>query len=127
VAKKAKEPTSSVIGKKGEQLALRFLKRQGYRIVKTNYQTRRGEIDIIARKNNFLVFIEVKTRIGDNLGFPEESVGYFKRKSLAFAASYFLTKEKVKEERYRTDLVSIILDSKMDPVDIRLYQNIDNE
>jgi len=127
VPKKVKEVNNSVVGKKGEQIALNFLRRQGYRIIRTNYQTRRGEIDIVAREREFLVFVEVKTRIGDSLGFPEESVGYFKRKSLAFAASDFLAKEKVKEKRYRTDLVSITLDSKMKPVDLRLYRNIDNE
>ncbi len=50
------------LGEKGEELAVRFLKKKGYKIIKQNYKTRIGEIDIIARDGNALVFIEVKTR-----------------------------------------------------------------
>lgn len=62
------------IGRQGESFATRVLIEKGYRILERNYRGRFGEIDIIARKDNCLHFIEVKTRIGDECGLPAEAV-----------------------------------------------------
>ena len=62
-------------GKQGEKIAAAFLKKNGYRIIETNYRCVLGEIDIIAREKVELVFIEVKTRKSGELGYPEEAVG----------------------------------------------------
>jgi putative endonuclease len=67
-------------GKDGEQIALAFLKNSGYRICETNFRCPLGEIDIIAREKNELVFIEVKTRKSSQLGYPEQAVGARKQK-----------------------------------------------
>ena len=58
----------------GEELALRYLRRRGYTLVERNYRTRYGELDLIVRHHNTLVFVEVKTRRGVGLGNPLEAV-----------------------------------------------------
>lgn len=62
------------IGKIGEKLAAEYLEKHGYEIITTNFYTKRGEIDIIARKDNEIVFVEVKTRSSDSFGKPVEAV-----------------------------------------------------
>jgi len=62
------------LGKKGEQLAAEFLISKGYKIVARNFRFQKAEVDIIARKNNVLAIIEVKTRSSSNFGDPQEFV-----------------------------------------------------
>ena len=62
------------LGKKGEELALRFLKKRGYRIIEKNYVCKMGEMDIIAKEKDTLVFIEVKTRTSTVFGPPQLAV-----------------------------------------------------
>ena len=66
------------IGKIGEKLAVKYLRKQGYKIITTNFYTNRGEIDIVAKDGVEFVFIEVKTRCNENFGKPAEAVTYFK-------------------------------------------------
>ncbi len=61
-------------GVAGENHAAHYLQTLGYRIIQRNYRTRIGEIDIIAREGEFLVFVEVKTRTGQNFGLPQSAV-----------------------------------------------------
>ena len=75
------------LGSKGEDLAIQFLKKKGYRIIDRNYKTSVGEIDIIARDGNTIVFVEVKTRTDDSFGYPFEAVNKKKRQKLQ--KSYF--------------------------------------
>ena len=63
-----------LLGRAGEKLAVDFLKKKGFKILKTNYKTVVGEIDIIAQDREYIVFIEVKTRSSDNYGLPREAV-----------------------------------------------------
>ena len=63
-----------VLGRKGEELAAKHLKKQGCKILKRNYKTPFGEADIIAQDKDEIVFVEVKTRIGDKFGTPREAV-----------------------------------------------------
>ena len=62
------------IGKKGETVAVRYLKKQGYRIIEQNYRSKAGEIDIIAREKQSLVFVEVKTRSSRSFGSPKWAI-----------------------------------------------------
>jgi len=62
------------IGKSGEEEAINFLKRNKYKILNRNFKTKFGEIDIIAKKNGEIVFIEVKTRNTTLFGYPEEAI-----------------------------------------------------
>jgi putative endonuclease len=62
------------IGRAGEQLALAYLQKKGYQLVAQNYRHRRGEIDLIVKREDMLVFVEVKLRSGSHFGFPEQMV-----------------------------------------------------
>ena len=80
------------MGKQGEELAVKFLRKNGYKIKVCNYKTRIGEIDIIAGDGDTLVFIEVKTRESIEYGQPFEAVNARKRKKLANVALLYLKK-----------------------------------
>jgi putative endonuclease len=62
------------VGRIGENLAKEFLEKQGYKIIEQNYKTKYAEIDLIATKNKALVFVEVRTKIGENFGAPEDTI-----------------------------------------------------
>lgn len=79
------------LGQRGERLAARYLKRLGYRILKRNYRSPSGEVDIIAMDGGTMVFVEVKTRSSDTFGSPAEAVGYHKRKRVCAAAMLYLS------------------------------------
>jgi putative endonuclease len=94
------------LGERGEGLAVQFLKKKGYKIITQNYKTRIGEIDIIAREGDTLVFVEVKTRESIAYGKPFEAVNYFKKRKISNAALLYL--KKLKEiPPCRFDVVSI--------------------
>src|SRR5512136_3041511 len=81
------------LGKRGEEIALRFLKKKGYRIIEKNYVCKMGEMDIIAKEKDTLAFIEVKTRTSTDFGPPQLAVNAAKQMQLSKVALYFL-KEK---------------------------------
>jgi len=83
------------LGKEGEEKAVEFLKKNGYRIIERNFRTKIGEIDIIARRKKEIVFIEVKTRSSDNFGLPEEAVGEKKLKKIEKVALMYLNSRKI--------------------------------
>jgi len=78
------------LGQRGEGIALSFLITKGYSIIERNYKTPMGEIDIIARDNETLVFVEVKTRESIEFGLPFESVDRRKRRKIAGVALSYL-------------------------------------
>jgi putative endonuclease len=96
------------LGKEGEAAAVRFLKKKGFRIVETNYRTPVGEIDIIAKDKNVLVFIEVKTRADKTFGYPFEAVNARKREKIRKVALSFMKKYR-REFPARFDVLSIIM------------------
>ena len=61
-------------GKLGEEIAREFLEKKGYRIIEQNYKTKYGEIDLVTKKGNDLIAVEVRTKIGDLFGSPEDSL-----------------------------------------------------
>lgn len=75
------------VGKIGEELAKKYLEEKGYKILTQNYHTRYGELDLVAKKDNELFFVEVKTR---KHGWPEEAVTYFKQQKLYKAIYEYL-------------------------------------
>lgn len=95
-------------GKIGEALAVKFLQEKNYKIIETNFKIFEGEIDIIAfdKKENELVFIEVKTRKNDNFGAPEEFVNTSKLRKIKKAVFTYLSKNP--HEYFRIDVISII-------------------
>ncbi len=100
------------LGEKGEELAVRFLKQKGYKIIKQNYKTRIGEIDIIAMDGNALVFIEVKTRESIEYGLPFEAVNSAKKRKIANVALLYLKRFKEEAPPCRFDVVSIYYEQK---------------
>ena len=108
------------LGKQGEQIALCFLQKKGFKILDTNWRHIRYEIDIIALDNDFLVFVEVKTRSTLKFGFPDESVNFSKEKMLIEAAEIYLEKKDLYNE-VRFDIVSVIKNEKEE----RVYHIVD--
>ncbi len=90
----------------GEKLASDFLKRKGYRILESNYRCLYGEIDIVARQGDCLVFVEVRTRSSLTFGAPEESVTPAKRQHMAKAAEYYLQTHDKMPSSWRIDFVA---------------------
>lgn len=81
-----KRKTTGIIG---EKLAAEFLSKRGYMITETNYRCKEGEVDIIARDGEFLVFIEVRTKNSRLFGAPEESITARKKEHLRSVAGYY--------------------------------------
>ncbi|MBI4687390.1 MAG: YraN family protein [Nitrospirae bacterium] len=82
------------LGREGEELAIKFLKKNGYKIIEQNYKTPLGEIDIIAKDGETLTFIEVKARESLQFGQPFEAVNYTKRKKITKVALSYIKKLK---------------------------------
>lgn len=95
------------LGETGEDLAAAALKKQGYKILERNYRTPLGEIDLIARNQGFLVFLEVKTRRSVRFGAPAEAVSPAKQARLKRLADYYLKQKRLGEVPVRFDVVGI--------------------
>lgn len=96
------------IGGRYEDLAVAYLREQGYEILERNYRDRLGEVDVIAREAGYLVFVEVKYRKDQRSGYPEESVFARKQQKIRHTASYYLYRHGYGEETpCRFDVVSI--------------------
>lgn len=94
-------------GKKGEVLAADFLQKQGYTIIQLNYRCNIGEIDIVAKDGETLVFVEVKARSGYRFGNPKEAISYAKRKRISKIAMFYLKKTGNTRVKARFDVVAI--------------------
>lgn len=98
------------LGRQGEELAVSYLKKKGYRILDQNYYTRYGELDIVCRKANQLVFVEVKTRRNTSYGSPEEAITPRKIQHLKRAAAVYLESVNPSFHEVRFDVIAIILE-----------------
>jgi len=96
-------------GKKGENLAAEYLEKKGYLIIHRNIKANKAELDIVAKYQKTLVFVEVKTRKNDFFGYPEESVNIKKENNIARAAAY-IREELEHEAEIRFDIISITLE-----------------
>ncbi len=96
-------------GEWGELEAARHLRRAGYEIVASNYRCRMGEIDIIAREGNTVVFVEVKTRSPEAVTLPREAVTYQKQQRLCRTALYYLG-SKAENTSLRFDVIEVFFD-----------------
>jgi len=95
------------LGRKGEDISVKFLKKQGYKIMERNYRCSLGEIDIVAKDKNILCFVEVKTRKTKEYGLPEEAIDEHKQKKLAKVALVYLKEKKIYKQDLRFDVVSV--------------------
>jgi putative endonuclease len=96
------------LGSFGEEKAAEYLIKKGYEILKRNFRYARGEIDIIARNNDYLIFVEVKLRRTLNYGFPQAAVDSRKQQKIRRAAECFL-KDYQGIEQIRFDVIAIQL------------------
>ena len=105
-------PTQAT-GRRGEDLAHRYLRKQGYTVVARNYRLAAGdaEADIIAWDGEALVVVEVKTRESDAYGPPDRAIGEDKRRALQRVAREYARKSNTDESQVRCDVVSVILSS----------------
>ena len=94
-------------GEKSENLAVWYLKQNGYKIIEQNYRNRMGEIDIIAKEKGTLVFVEVKARRSDLFGNPKWAVTPKKQRKISMVALYYLKATKQTRAKARFDVISI--------------------
>jgi putative transposase len=106
--KAASADVRHVLGETGEDLAAAALKKQGYKVIERNYRTPLGEIDLIARHQGVLVFIEVKTRSSARFGAGQEAVHYGKQARYRRLADYYLKQKRLGEIAVRFDVVGIL-------------------
>ena len=99
------------IGRLGEELAAKYLKKSGYMKVDRNFRCKQGEIDIIAKKGEELVFIEVKTRTNLNYGNPSEAVTQIKQKHIVKATQYYIYKKNLFNSFIRIDVIEVYIKS----------------
>lgn len=97
------------LGNIGEQIAVEYLEKQNYKVLKRNFYCKQGEIDIIAKDKQEIVFIEVKTRRNINFGKPAEAVNEVKQKHMYKSAKYFLYKTKSLNNFIRFDVIEILV------------------
>ena len=106
------------LGKKGEEIALRFLKKHGYRILERNYACKMGEVDIIAKEKDTLVFVEVKTRTSTEFGPPQLAVNSSKQRQLSKVALTYLREKRLEDMKARFDVVAILLGPKGEKIEL---------
>jgi putative endonuclease len=95
------------LGKIGEDLALRKVKRLGYKVVAKNYRCPLGEIDLIAKDRGCLVFIEIKTRKGKSVGYAKEAVDGRKRRQISKVALAYMKSNDCMDVKARFDVIAI--------------------
>lgn len=108
-------------GKESEALAARHLKKNGYKILERNYRTKLGEIDIIARDRDTLVFVEVKAKRSDRFGSPKEAVTFKKQQKISRIALLYLNETNQNNAKARFDVVAILTSE--DSTNIEIVKN----
>lgn len=119
----AETPHARSKGTKGELLAVKFLKKKGYKILQRNYRRRTGEIDIVCYDHGTIAFVEVKTRHSDTYGPPELSVTEAKKRQIVKVASQYVANKKIEGTDLRFDVVSIFYSPDKKQPTINLFQN----
>ena len=109
------------LGKAGEDIAFKKIKKLGYRCIERNYRCPLGEIDLIAKHGDCLVFIEIKTRKGRDTGYAKEAVNYRKMKQISKAALNYMKEKNCYDTRARFDVVAVSINQ--GKPDIEVIQN----
>lgn len=102
-----KKDHKKALGSKGEDIAVNFLKKKGYKIIQRNYRCKYGEIDIIAKCNNVYAFIEVRTIQAENFGIPQDFITITKTDHISKSALNFIKEESLFDHTCRFDLITI--------------------
>ena len=96
------------IGNEYERIAGKYLEKHGYQIIEYNFYSRHGEIDIIAKHEGYLVFVEVKYREDNKSGHPLEAVSLVKQKTICKCVLYYMKKNGIQDVPVRFDVVGIL-------------------
>lgn len=96
------------LGRWGEEEAARYLRRLGMKILERNFKTPVGEVDLIARHRQYLVFVEVKTRRSVSYGHPQEAVGSVKQRQIVRTAQWYLASGAGRGLQPRFDVVAVL-------------------
>lgn len=96
------------LGKQGESIAKEYLENNGYKVLKTNYTTKLGEIDIVAKQDEVIVFVEVKSRSNTKFGLPRESVTPYKQNKIRTVAMAYLKQFNLLNRSVRFDVIEIL-------------------
>jgi putative endonuclease len=110
------------LGKAGEDCACRELERRGYAILARRYRSRFGEIDIVAREGETVVFVEVKARTSNRYGEPAEAVTLHKQTRVVAIAEDYLARHRLRQARCRFDVVAISFGARGQPV-VEVFQD----
>ena len=102
------------IGSYGESLALKHFLSKGYLLLRKNFRTRVGEIDIILKKQEVLYFVEVKTRYNKNFGTPAECINFKKKSSIIKASLFYIHSERLYNFNVSYDVIEIVLNYNSD-------------
>lgn len=121
----AKTPTRQrKIGNLGEDIAAGFFESDGYQVLDRNYHSRYGELDLVLKKDNTLVFAEVKTRSSDAFGLPEASVTPGKFEKICNTGLIWLQEHPDEPDEWRVDVIAIQLDRARQVRDIHHFINV---
>ncbi len=113
--------SNKVLGAKGEQLAVEFLRRQGYEIIARNFRYDRGEIDIIVKKDKLISFCEVKTRTSNAYGTGESAVDSRKQEQIRKVAEGYIEEQGLDDYDFRFDV--LVVEIKRNETRIRIIEN----
>ena len=102
-----KDRQNKRLGRRGERQAVKYLKRNGYKILESGYKNPFGEVDIIAAKRDTVAFVEVKTRLNENYGAPSEAVDKKRREKYIQAAKYYFYGKQI-YVTVRFDIIEIL-------------------
>ena len=103
------------LGARGENAAAKYIRGLGFRIITRNFRVEMGEIDIIARDGNTLVFIEVKTRVDDSIATPEDQVNTAKQHQITKVAKLYMSRYGSPRPPARFDVVSVLWPTGREP------------
>ena len=105
------------IGKAGEKTVVHYLKKNGFKILERNFTCPVGEIDVIAKDKNNIVFVEVKTRRSLSYGSARLAITYRKKKKISMAALYYLKINHQMDQRARFDVVTVLSTGEKQTID----------
>ncbi len=111
------------LGRFGEELAEKFLEKNGIKILNKNYFTNYGEIDLIGIENETIIFIEVKLRTNNSYGEPSESINFKKKQNLLNAIDIFLAENDFSDYNLRIDIICILYNISNEKYEVRWLKN----
>jgi putative endonuclease len=112
------------LGARGEKAAAKYLRRHGYKVLLRGFRSRSGEIDIVCRHKDWLVFVEVKTRESEQFGAPSEAVDERKQRHITKVALDYLRQLDNPPIKFRFDIVEVLMrNDARKPDEVRLIQN----